>query len=106
MKPCSLDGIFSFKDYQYSWPNFRPSASKATKRELSFGSKTASTWRRGQATGVISSEDLHTLQRYMVNLRDKDAALQQTEAIYPGSELRVFTGEYDDNLGIELTRGG
>jgi len=55
---------------------------------------------------VISSEDLHTLQRYMVNLRDKDAALQQTEAIYPGSELRVFTGVYDDNLGIELTRGG
>jgi CRISPR-associated endonuclease/helicase Cas3 len=57
---------------------------------------------RVRSAETITTDDLRRLQRYMVNLRDKDVALRQTSLIHPGSELRVFTGEYDETLGISL----
>ncbi len=57
---------------------------------------------RIRTTGAVSTEDLRKLQRYMVNLREKDAARLQTQVIHPESELLVFAGVYNDDLGIAL----
>jgi CRISPR-associated endonuclease/helicase Cas3 len=58
---------------------------------------------RVRAVGAISTEDLRGLQRFMVNVREKDPPLRDTEPILPESELRLFVGKYDENLGVCLT---
>jgi CRISPR-associated endonuclease/helicase Cas3 len=57
---------------------------------------------RVRAVGAITTEDLRKLQRYMVNLREKDEPLRESEPILPESELRLFLGKYEESVGIPL----
>jgi CRISPR-associated endonuclease/helicase Cas3 len=55
-----------------------------------------------RASGVISTKDLRRLQRFMVTVREKDLPLRDSEPILPESELRLFLGRYDENVGLSL----
>jgi CRISPR-associated endonuclease/helicase Cas3 len=57
---------------------------------------------RARVVGTITNEDLRKLQRYMVNLRERDEPLKKSQPILPQGELRIFLGQYDDGVGISL----
>ena len=57
---------------------------------------------RVQAVGAITTDDLRKLQRYMVNLREKDDPIRETQPILPGSELLLFLGKYEGSVGLSL----
>jgi hypothetical protein len=57
---------------------------------------------RVRATAVITNEHLRRLQRFMVNLREKDEPLKNSQPILPDSELRIFLGKYEESVGLSL----
>jgi CRISPR-associated endonuclease/helicase Cas3 len=61
---------------------------------------------RVRAEGAITTDDLRKLQQYMVNLRERDDPIHDTDPILPESELRVFLGNYDESKGISLIPAG